>query len=54
MRVLFDFRFGKLPSLVMQKLPSQFFKADSLCVHITSRAGPSRLHAEELGLWGTY
>ena len=34
----------------MQKLPSQLFKADSLCVHITSRAGPSRLHAEELGL----
>ena len=52
MRALFDFRLVNY--LMMQKLPSQFFKADSLCVHITSRAGPSRLHAEELGLWGTY
>lgn len=52
MRALFDFMFGKL--LRMQKLLSQFLKTASLCGHVTPRAGPPSLSAEELGLQGTY
>lgn len=52
MRTLFDFMFGKY--LVVQKLLSQFLKTDSRRVHVTPRAGPPSLRAEELGLPGTF